>query len=235
MLHVDVGPFEGPLDLLLRLIRKNEIQIEEIPIREITEAYLSILEDGRSVLDEEMGDFLVLASELLYIKSRMLLPVPEETEEEDPREALIRRLRAYEAYLSVVEVLQSCEKQGQGKIQKLPSDLTPFVKEPIELTRDVQELYLAFAEILQQKNETKVSREKIGELIEREVFEVETAMQTLLAAPLHQPAPLGQFVRTGAVGEWIAVFIAMLELLKRNVLTAKVRKDDIWLTRREAY
>lgn len=233
MLHVDVGAFEGPLDLLLRLIRKNEIHIEEIPIREITEAYLLIIEDGTSVKDEEMGDFLVLASELLYIKSRMLLPIEEDADEEDPREALIQRLRAYEAYLEVVDVLKGHECEGRIRHRKLPSDLSGFSREPIEITREVGQLVLAFQEVLRTKTQTAASREQIGELIEREVYEVETAMQTLLDARMDTPAPLAQFVRTRAIGEWIAVFIAMLELMKRNLLTVRVQKNEIWLHRRQ--
>lgn len=234
MLHVEVSAFEGPLDLLLQLIRKNEIPIEDIPIAEITDAYVSILEDKSTVREEEMGDFLVLASELLYIKSRILLPVEEE-EEEDPREALVKRLQAYEAFLAVSKTLQAYEKAGAVRLSKLPSDLSAYLTEPVEITKDVGALYLAFRDALQTRAREEASREAIGEIIEREVFEVETAIETLLDAPLEKPTPLGHFVRTQAVGEWIALFIAMLELMKRNILQALVKQNEIYLHRREAY
>ena len=64
---------------------------------------------------------------------------------------------------------------------------------------------------------------------------METAIETLLDAPLEKPTPLGHFVRTQAVGEWIALFIAMLELMKRNILQALVKQNEIYLHRREAY
>lgn len=234
MLHVEVSAFEGPLDLLLQLIRKNEIPIEDIPIAEITDAYVSILEDKSTVREEEMGDFLVLASELLYIKSRILLPVEEE-EEEDPREALVKRLQAYEAFLAVSKTLQAYEKAGAVRLSKLPSDLSAYSTEPVEITKDVGALYLAFRDALQTRAREEASREAIGEIIEREVFEVETAIETLLDAPLEKLTPLGHFVRTQAVGEWIALFIAMLELMKRNILQALVKQNEIYLHRREAY
>lgn len=235
MLHVDVGAFEGPLDLLLQLIRKNEIQIEDIPIREITEAYVAVIEVGTSVRQEEMGDFLLLASELLYIKSRMLLPVEEDAEEDDPRELLIQRLREYEAYLEVVDVLQECEKNGQVRFLKLPSDLSAFSREPIEITQEAGALYLAFCEALRMQTNKEQSREEIGEMIEREVFEVEAAMHTLQNARLEHPTPLRTFVQSRMIGEWIAIFIAMLELMKRNLLTVVVRNTEIWVHRRETY
>lgn len=234
MLHVEVSAFEGPLDLLLQLIRKNEIPIEDIPIAEITDAYVSILEDKSTVREEEMGDFLVLASELLFIKSRILLPVEEE-EEEDPREALVKRLQAYEAFLAVSKTLQAYEKAGAVRLSKLPSDLSVYSTEPVEITKDIGALYLAFRDALQTRAREEASREAIGEIIEREVFEVETAIETLLDAPLEKPTPLGHFVRTQAVGEWIALFIAMLELMKRNILQALVKQNEIYLHRREAY
>ena len=232
---VKLEAFEGPLDLLLQLIRKNEIPIEDIPIAEITDAYVSILEDKSTVREEEMGDFLVLASELLFIKSRILLPVEEEEEEEDPREALVKRLQAYEAFLAVSKTLQAYEKAGAVRLSKLPSDLSVYSTEPVEITKDIGALYLAFRDALQTRAREEASREAIGEIIEREVFEVETAIETLLDAPLEKPTPLGHFVRTQAVGEWIALFIAMLELMKRNILQALVKQNEIYLHRREAY
>ena len=91
--------FEGPLDLLLTLIQKNKVSIYDIPIVEITEQYLEAIDGIEESNLENTSEFLVMAAQLLYIKSRMLLLKPEEDEEEeDPREALAQRLAEYQAF-----------------------------------------------------------------------------------------------------------------------------------------
>ena len=98
--EVKLEMFEGPLDLLLHLIHKNEVDIFDIPISSITDQYLDYLELMKSLEMSIAGDFLVMASTLIHIKSRMLLPRPEllEDEEADPRAELIRRLQEYERF-----------------------------------------------------------------------------------------------------------------------------------------
>lgn len=93
--------FEGPLDLLLYLIKKNEIDIYNIPVALITEQYLQYLKMIKSLNLDLAGEYLVMASTLIHIKSKMLLPEPEETEEEeeeDPRSELVRQLLEYQAF-----------------------------------------------------------------------------------------------------------------------------------------
>ena len=87
--------FEGPLDLLLTLIQKNKVSIYDIPILEITDQYMEIINSEENTDLDYTGEFLVMASQLLYIKSKMLLPKPETDEEEDPREDLSTRLLLY--------------------------------------------------------------------------------------------------------------------------------------------
>lgn len=100
--EIKLDIFEGPLDLLLYLIRKNEIDIYDIPIALITEQYLQYLDMMRAMNLDLAGEYLVLASTLLLIKSKMLLPEPpmdgEQPEEEDPRAELVRQLLEYQAY-----------------------------------------------------------------------------------------------------------------------------------------
>src|ERR1041384_903246 len=95
--QVKLDTFEGPLDLLLHLIRKSEVNIYDIPIALITEQYLGYIDLLQELNLDVAGEFLVMASTLIHIKSRMLLPRPETgadaaVDEEDPREALVRRL-----------------------------------------------------------------------------------------------------------------------------------------------
>ncbi|MXW43141.1 MAG: segregation/condensation protein A, partial [Candidatus Dadabacteria bacterium] len=113
---VQLEIFNGPLDLLLHLIKKHEVDIYDIPIALITEQYLEYLEFLKDVNLEIVGDYMSMAAELGYIKSRMLLPrIKEEgeEEEEDPREELVRRLLEYEKNRSAAAELGGMEILGK--------------------------------------------------------------------------------------------------------------------------
>ena len=109
--RVKLDVFEGPLDLLLYLIRKNEVDIYDIPIAEITRQYLEMLNVMRTLNLDIAGEFLVMAATLTHIKSRMLLPAPpageEEEEGEDPRKELVDRLLEYERFKEAAQSLEN--------------------------------------------------------------------------------------------------------------------------------
>ena len=111
--HVHLEIFEGPLDLLLHLIKKNEVSITDIPIAAITEQYLATLELMESLSLDVAGEFLVMAATLVHIKSRMLLPAgaeePDEEEGNDPRDELVRRLLEYQRFKEAAEQLEQRE------------------------------------------------------------------------------------------------------------------------------
>lgn len=111
--QVQLPIFEGPLDLLLHLIKKNEVSITDIPIATITEQYLATLELMETLSLDVAGEFLVMASTLVHIKSRMLLPAgadePDEEEGVDPREELVRRLLEYQRYKDAAGQLEQRE------------------------------------------------------------------------------------------------------------------------------
>ena len=110
---VKLESFEGPLDLLLYLIRKNEVNIYDIPIALITEQYLGYIELMQELNLDVAGEFLVMAATLIHMKSRTLLPRPDPTQddviEEDPREALVRRLLEHQKYKAAAELLHERE------------------------------------------------------------------------------------------------------------------------------
>jgi len=124
--------YEGPLDLLLHLIQKNELDIFDIPIALVTEQYLEFLQMMKVLNLDMAGEYLLMASTLLHIKSRMLLPKPsegEEEEEEDPRAELVRRLLEYQKY-----------KQAAGELEKRPMlDRDVFIRLMPGETREVPE------------------------------------------------------------------------------------------------
>ena len=122
--------FEGPLDLLLYLIKKNEIDIYDIPIATITEQYLEYLELMRMLDLNIAGEFLVIAATLIHIKSKMLLPPDEKEllpeEEEDPREELVRRLVEYKKFKEVAGILQDLESQRKKMFTRdIPFEVAP--------------------------------------------------------------------------------------------------------------
>src|SRR3990172_9898953 len=107
---VKLSNFEGPLDLLIHLIKKNEVNIHDIPIALITAQYLDAIGLLQELDLDIAGEFLVMAATLIHIKSKMLLPRPEtaagiEGEEEDPRDALVRRLLEHEKFKAAAELL----------------------------------------------------------------------------------------------------------------------------------
>ena len=118
--RVKLRVFEGPLDLLLYLIRKNQVDIYDIPIAEITQQYLDILDLMRTLNLDVAGEFLVMAATLIHIKSRTLLPVSDEGDEEeddsaDPGEDLVSRLKEYEFFKRAAETLGNCSLLGRDE------------------------------------------------------------------------------------------------------------------------
>ncbi len=123
--HVKLERFEGPLDLLLHLIKKEEIDIYDIPIAHITLQYLSYVEMMQMLDLDVAGEFLVMAATLMRIKARMLLPVApvEEEEEEDPREELVRRLLEYKRFKEAAEGLREREEQMRRVFERGLSEI----------------------------------------------------------------------------------------------------------------
>ncbi len=117
--HVQLEQFEGPLDLLLFLIKRSEINIYDIPIHEITEQYLQIIEYATRIDLENITDFFGLAATLLYIKSRMLLPTQYEDDEEfdDPRQELVDRLIEYQKFKRLTLLMSEQEKNAEWVIE----------------------------------------------------------------------------------------------------------------------
>lgn len=121
-LNFKLEHFEGPLDLLLTLVKKNKVSIYDIPISVILEQYLAVMQEMQEMDLEVSSEFLVLAATLLQIKSRMLLPKPEEENEDgdDPREELIRRLLEYSKVKAAAEYLRPRQSIGAAMFFKTP-------------------------------------------------------------------------------------------------------------------
>jgi segregation and condensation protein A len=155
--QVDLNMFRGPLDLLLYLVRKHELDILNVPIAIITTQYLEYLEVLKELDVNSVGDFIALASHLLEIKSQQSLPRAEEIEEEleDPRNELVRQLLEYKKYRDAAAILEEQSRQWQQRFPRLSNDLPPrprnWAEEPI---REVElwDLVSAFGRILRESS-----------------------------------------------------------------------------------
>ncbi len=160
---VKLDQFEGPLDLLIHLIKTNEVNIYDIPIASITAQYLEYLKLMRELDLDVAGEFLVMAATLIHIKSRMLLPRPDPTQEdpeEDPREALVRRLLEHQRYRHAAELLHERETLREAQWQRPDGRVAPIAGEEYEpeLEVDLFSLIAAFKSVLERaKQRPKVA------------------------------------------------------------------------------
>ncbi|NQV04113.1 MAG: segregation/condensation protein A [Candidatus Omnitrophica bacterium] len=232
---VKLEVFEGPLDLLLYLIKKNELDIYDIPIADITEQYLEYLELMRMLDLNIAGEFLVMAATLIHIKSKMLLP-PEENEilpeeEADPREELLRRLLEYKRFKEVAGVLQDLE--GQRKKMFTRSTVADIESEDKFFEANLFDLITALTRVLKD-----VPKEVFQEIVKDE-FTVEQKVHDLLHMLVEKPVIYLTELFKNAKGksEIIATFLAVLELirLKEIVVVQKKSFDDIEVIRNEKH
>lgn len=221
-LNFKLTQFEGPLDLLLHLIEKSKIDIEDIFVSDITEQYLCYMGD-MSELDMDLAsDFLNMASTLLEIKSRSLLPKPPPLEEgeEDPQQALIRRLKEYKLYKELGEELRQKAETLEGMYYKLPQEM--HYEERFEFENvSLDALLNALSDVimrLEKKHIPPAVRE-----IRRDVFSVKDKIQHIRR----------RLIKTGTVAfsrlfdedtskeEVVVTFLAVLELIKAQFITVQ--------------
>jgi len=214
--------FEGPLDLLLYLVKKDHLNIYDIPIAKVTEQYLQYL-DLMQMLDLNVaGEFLVMAATLMQIKSKMLLPAEPQAEgapEEDPREELVRRLLEYEKFKEIAESLRQKESD-QREVFKRPKveieDKVPG-KEPEYFEASIFDLINAFSQALKD-----VPKEVFYEVIKDE-FTIEEKVHQILHLLLERDAVvLSELFRKAKHKiEVIVTFLAILELIRMKEVVAR--------------
>lgn len=156
---VKLESFEGPLDLLIHLIRKNEVNVYDIPISLITEQYLGYLELMQELNLDVAGEFLVMAATLIHLKSRTLLPRPDPAQEEggpeeDPREALVRRLLEHQKYKAAAELLHERETLRGAQFMRPDARVADAAGDDYEpeLEVDLFSLLAAFRGVLERAN-----------------------------------------------------------------------------------
>lgn len=205
--------FEGPLDLLLHLIKRDEIDIYDIPIAHITKQYLETLELMRALDLEVAGEFLVMAATLMRIKAKMLLPIPRSDEEEDegdPREELVQRLLEYRLYKEASETLKTQEGERRGLFER---GLVPSEDEVGPLPLAPATLF----DLLEALNRVLARRpERVVYEVRTEAYDIEDKM-SFIARTVSEEGQLrfsSLMARARARMEIVVSFMALLELIK---------------------
>lgn len=217
---VKLDIFEGPLDLLLHLIRKNEVDIYDIPIAIITKQYLEYLSFLKELNLDVAGDFLLMASTLLQIKSRMLLPDPEPDAgaiEEDPRAELVQRLLEYQRYKDAAVSLGEREILGREVFaNRVPEDSIPLISMddgPLEL--DLFELAEAFRQIM-----ARVPMVNVHEVVNFDTISIADAINRILSTL--QDVEMLKFEELFHVEDGVDLlivnFLALLELCRLKLV-----------------
>ncbi len=237
--HVKLAIYDGPLDLLLDLIKKNEMDVYNIQVSEITRQYLEYLAELRKLDLEVAGEFLVMAATLIYIKSRMLLPqVSEEDEDEDgdPRAELVRRLLEYQAFKEAAKELGFLETERTKVFTRqiaeyYLTDLDPEDTQIDAFSANLFDLLSAFQKVL-----TRKGREGMHEVYEQ-MISIEERMAEMKNALIEKKRVVFSSLFEGVITRnyLIATFLALLEIVRSKfaVVIQEEQFGEILIERKE--
>ena len=221
-LEVFLEAFEGPLDLLLYMIRKQNIDILEINVAEITHQYMSYIEMMKAMSFELAADYMVMAAMLAEIKSRMLLPrQQEEQDEDDPRAELIRRLQEYERFKKAAEDVDELPRLNRD-IHQAHANAPDLKSERPHPEVDMKQVLLAFADVLKRVELTRSHHIQLEPLSTRErMSSVLSTLQNKQFVPFVSLFKLSE----GRQGV-IVTFLAIMELIKESLV--EIVQNDIF-------
>ncbi|AGT42541.1 segregation and condensation protein A [Treponema pedis] len=208
-----VNNFEGPLDLLLFLINKNEVNIYDIPISDITEQYLQYLDYAVSPDLDNLVEFYSMAANLLYIKSRMLLPVEVELDEgdiEDPRTELVDKLIEYQKYKKLSELMEEQENDAEWYFErKKIQTALPFNEDELWERLDTWELLKTFSQLM-----SNYKTEHILDLYEEVSVNEKITLMNELLEKKGECLFTDLIIRKGNLLDVVCAFMAILEAVK---------------------
>jgi segregation and condensation protein A len=229
---VDLDVFSGPMDLLLYLVKKHEVDVTEVPIARIATEFVSYLDVLEELAIDQVGEFVELASVLLEIKSRALVPRPEETEEpvEMVREDLVQRLLEYKQYRDAASILEDRARQWELRFARMPVDEAAVRAAPADVTIGdvhVWDLVGAMSRVL-RKREKRRPRQIVHDdtPIESHIERVESLVnekgRVAFSELFEDDMPKSRVV---------GIFLAVLELVRRGRLATRQDRlfDEIWL------
>ncbi len=230
--RIDLDQYRGPLDLLLYLVRKHEVDIMELSISKVTEQYLEYMAILEQIDVNAVGDFIEMASILIEIKSRMVLPTVEEEEItwNDPREELVHRLLEYKKYKDVASMLEERSRQWQQSYARLANDLPPRRIDPADQPIHEVELWdlvSALGRVMREHKVTEASSIVYDDTPIQVYMEQihgsisargEIAISEVYRAGMHKSAMIG-------------LFLAVLELVRHHSVETEQDEGcaEIWL------
>lgn len=223
-----IGDFEGPLDLLLHLVKQSKVEICDLKLVDITEQYISFLKRMEEMNLDIASEYLVVASELIEMKSRYLLPIEkkeeEDTYEENPEDELKRRLMEYEKYKESVSSFRKLEENRSAYFTKVPEKREEYTSEKLENTENVtaMDLLKALEKLLERKEyskpiNTKIARKELS--VSDRVSKIRSILKTKKQVDF-----LSLFEEI--TKEYVVVtFLGILEMAKNKEITLKQDKN----------
>jgi segregation and condensation protein A len=209
--------FEGPLDLLLYLIKQNQVNLYDIPIAQITEQYLTYVNFAVDIDLDALTDFHVMAATLLLIKSRMLLPIEidEDDEIDDPRQELVETLIEYQKYKKLSELMEEKEREAEWVVErkKLQRNL-PFEDDAQWEQADVWDLLKTFSSLM-----SHITGERIMDLREEVSINEKITLMMELIETKGECSFTELLVRKGSLMDIVCAFLAILEAVKYRKIT----------------
>lgn len=220
---ITIENFDGPLDLLLHLIKENDIDIYDIKIEEITKQYLDYIQAMKNLNLSVASEYLVMASELIEMKSRMLLPKHKEPSsdeyEEDPREVLIERLLAYKKYKEITSEFKNLEMTRRLIITKEPENLSFYAKEAEKSDNiSINDLLEAFNAIMERKKldvpiKTKITKRELS--LSDKIISIKNLLYNKKSINFEE------LFEVPTKEEVIVSFLSILEMIKKDEIIVK--------------
>lgn len=221
-----INDFEGPLDLLLHLIKINEMDIMNIQIEEITDQYVNYINSLEKMNIEVASEYLVMASELIHIKSKLLLPnetIESEDEEEiNSKEELINRLLEYDAYKKISNILEEKNENRSLIYTKLPENINNYIDDkPIEQNGEIDDLVNAFKLFIERNKKNKPLKTKVtvNEIsITKRCDDIRNVLKS------NKKVSFFKLFEYNSKDYIVVTFLAILEMCKNKELT--ISQDD---------
>lgn len=234
--NISIKSYEGPMDLLLDLIKKNEVDIYDIPIHLITEQFLDYLNLSKTLNMEITSDFILMAATLLEIKSKMLLPKnlledDEEDETEDPRKELVQKILEYEKFREVSTILKNSHEFENKSIYKLQEDFSTIDDVDFIKNLTIDKLAIAFSNIIK-----KMDIEDKSYTIRSELFTNKMAIGIIREKlKSNKSLSFSEIIKNQCLENIITYFLAILEMAKNGqvTLTQNIDLSDILILRRQ--
>ncbi len=229
-LNFKLESFEGPLDLLLKLISKNKVDIMDIPIVLIFDQYMEYIDRMKKMDMDIAGEFITMAAELMLIKSKMLLPKPKDENEEDPRAVLAAALVAYKCAKEAAGQLNERYAAYGGRMAKESEDISPDTS--YVAPQETDSLVIAFEKLLrrkklQEQSHTDVPVQTLKEIVTKQVTPIQHRVFAILRYLKKNGASAFEDVMLSCTtrSELIASFAALLQLIRRHLVII-VADDD---------